>query len=389
MQFHIILSFIILIATATSQLHAATQSTSILVFGDFGTGDANQEDVANEMTRFCFARNCDFGVTTGDNVYPFGVQILSGKPNYDILRRYFVGMYVRIHRPIYMSLGNHDIGNEEDLSDLYERGSETNRRVIQVMKNEIGFHHNGQNPLVPSSTGTKKRLWYLPSAYYHAVEKQDVHLFAIDTNTFPHAVLDENNQPVVGKDNFAQQSWLVEELHKSPGGWKIVFGHMPIYSHGRHGYKHNAEITEFREQLLPILCDRRVDFYVSGHDHHLEINKHQCENGHLVTTILSGAAGKGGKDGIVQKAFFTERDPNLIWANGKRYLGDKSIYKAHDLVFGFAHLEIRDDGTAVISMKITKGGSAERTDGCFMVHKGKSIVDVGCDQSARRSIPER
>ena len=46
--------------------------------------------------------------------------------------------------------------------------------------------------------------------------------------------------------------------------WNVVFGHHPVYSQGSHGD------TDLVQQFIwNVLFEQEVDFYLSGHDHHL------------------------------------------------------------------------------------------------------------------------
>ena len=46
--------------------------------------------------------------------------------------------------------------------------------------------------------------------------------------------------------------------------WNVVFDHHPIYSQGSHGD------TDLVQQFIwNVLFKQEVDFYLSGHDHHL------------------------------------------------------------------------------------------------------------------------
>ncbi|XP_049354198.1 purple acid phosphatase 8-like isoform X2 [Solanum verrucosum] len=54
-------------------------------------------------------------------------------------------------------------------------------------------------------------------------------------------------------------------LSKSTAKWKMVIGHHTIKSAGHHGI-----ITELAQQLVPILEEHDVDFYINGHDHCLQ-----------------------------------------------------------------------------------------------------------------------
>ena len=101
-------------------------ATKFLAFGDFGTNNHNQKQVADAMVNFCKAQGCNFAVTTGDNIYPRGVaniyngdrSLSKGQPNYDLINKIFVDMYKRLNIPIYLVFGNHDIDNEGLISSV-------------------------------------------------------------------------------------------------------------------------------------------------------------------------------------------------------------------------------------------------------------------------------
>lgn len=363
-------------------------STKILVFGDFGSGDNNQRLVADDMVNFCKARQCDFAVTVGDNIYPRGIEnflngkldYFGGKPNWENVKKLFVDNYAPLNIPIYMTYGNHDVGNdgvEHVFKDLLTKRAEINKRTQELMRNQINFTQHEYNPQLKDSSGQIARLWTFPAPFYKKIEKGDVHLFAIDTNAYPHAALNSNKELNINNEkNYEQQAWLASNL-KTNATWKVVFGHVPLITHGQHGWLDFWVVKEFNENIIDTLCENRVDFYLSGHDHHLEIDKIRCKNGHILTSILSGAAGKQTR--IFQRTFpVISDDENLLWANGKHYTGSKLIFHNDDYVYGFSYIEIENNNTATIRMKLSDGASKSRADGCFRLTKGKSIVKITC-----------
>lgn len=52
--------------------------------------------------------------------------------------------------------------------------------------------------------------------------------------------------------------------------WRIVVGHHPVISSGWHGYFPRDEVAQMRA-LIPALRETNVDFYICGHDHHVEL----------------------------------------------------------------------------------------------------------------------
>ena len=56
----------------------------------------------------------------------------------------------------------------------------------------------------------------------------------------------------------------------SKAPWRVVVGHHPVLSSGYHGYFPRAEVRRMRT-LIPALRDAHVDFWICGHDHHMEV----------------------------------------------------------------------------------------------------------------------
>jgi len=184
----------------------------VLAFGDFGDGSARQRMMAEAMQRYHAKKPFTFAVTVGDNFYPTG---MSG-PQDPRWERDFVRLYEPMHLVFYPSLGNHD---------WYQ----TDSPAAEVVR-------SGQD-----------RLWHMPATRYTFVAGP-VQFFAIDTNVITRAELD----------------WLDGELARSTATWKIVYGHHPIYSDGRHGGD-----PAMHDKVLPLLR-HRVDLYLCGHEHDLQ-----------------------------------------------------------------------------------------------------------------------
>eukprot|EP01137_Pigoraptor_chileana_P026138 Opistho-2@96644 len=89
--------------------HCAYGNLSFLVIGDWGQGDANQRAVARTLASHARSRKASFAVSTGDNIYPFGV---SESTRDEALARVFADVYGE-HEALrgmdwYATLGNHD-----------------------------------------------------------------------------------------------------------------------------------------------------------------------------------------------------------------------------------------------------------------------------------------
>lgn len=280
-----------------------------------------------------------------------------------------------------MTYGNHDVGNEGIVSifkDLIKSDTYIKKRTLALMNNQVNYTSHMDNPSLTDSLGRTSRLWYFPAPYYRMEEKANIFLYSIDSNTYPDRVLNQTKDSFDGKpDNKEQGAWLNSALKSQPQGWSMVFGHMPLYTHGSHGWLEGLAVRKFRNSIIDTLCGNKVDFYIAGHDHHLEVDKHICENGHIIVAIVSGAAAK--RDRIYKKSFFPLiTDKNLLWGNGRFFNGDTSIFGSDDKVLGFSYINILNSDKATLMMKQSVGNSKDRNDGCFEITKGKTISKISC-----------
>jgi acid phosphatase len=119
--------------------------------------------------------------------------------------------------------------------------------------------------------------WRMPGLYFkftQAISPDcEVDFFGLDTRAL-HG----------GWDGWREQlEWLERELARSTARWKVVFGHNPIDSSGRHGGSRTLQ-----RELLPILLAHGVDLYLCGHDHDMALMK--PVDG--LELVVSGSGGK-------------------------------------------------------------------------------------------------
>ncbi|MCP5054506.1 MAG: acid phosphatase [bacterium] len=195
-----------------------------IAVGDTGTGDEGQAFVANAMRDYALENPVEFVIMLGDNFYPTGVDSVDD----DKFRTSFEEMYDQnvLNFPFYISLGNHDYLGNVDAQIQY---------------------------------GSVSSRWTLPARYYTFTPQGNgsdfIQFFVLDTS------------PVHYRENVSQQrDWLVDELNRSTARWKIVFGHHPVFSNGKHG-----DSAQMQDIIKPVLDNHNVDLYISGHDHDLEI----------------------------------------------------------------------------------------------------------------------
>jgi Calcineurin-like phosphoesterase len=196
--------------------------SGFLAFGDFGGGDA-QQAVAAAMDRWAASHRVDALVTTGDNVYEegqperFGAQL--DRP-YQRLRR---------GRPLWATLGNHDVAGGHEQAQLRHLG--------------------------------------LPELPY-VKELPGVQLLFLDGNE-----PDED-----------QATWLADRLAEPGPRFRVAVFHQPAWSCSVHD-----STQEIDELWVPVLEDHRVALVLNGHDH----NYQRFVSDAGVTYVVTGGGGKG------------------------------------------------------------------------------------------------
>ncbi len=213
--------------------------------GDAGTGTVDQRLVASSLRTYALANPIAFIAYLGDNFYPAGVESVSDAKWESV----FEGIYdsTTFDMPFYAVLGNHDY-----------RGN------ILAQIDYVSPHDD---------------RWQMQARYYSRSDTLPdstvIDFFYLDTNSI--AVGDEE-----------QLQWLDGALSASNARWKIVIGHHVLYSFGQHG--NNQTLIN---ELQPLLDDR-VDLYLAGHEHDMQI----LEPLSGVSYVVCGAGGDTRPTGV-------------------------------------------------------------------------------------------
>jgi tartrate-resistant acid phosphatase type 5 len=260
-----------------------------LVMGDWGTGGQVQASVARAMAATADTYGCDYIISTGDNIYPSGVQSAEDSQ----WKRKFETVYhgQGLKQPVFPTLGNHDYILNPDAQIAYSR----------------------VNP-----------QWRFPSRYYTqklvAADGTTVQLFSLDTQ---RVQLNEAGAAV------EQRAWLDAELTKSTAKWKIVFGHHMLYSNGIYG-----NLSRIRAAFEDVLKRHKVPIYMCGHDHDIQLL--QPSGG--VSYVVSGGGG-GHRD--------------TSWGENTRYAATNMGYVWMAVSAKGIHLHFHDaDGALKYAQKI-------------------------------------
>jgi Calcineurin-like phosphoesterase len=217
----------------------ASASVRFLAFGDMGTGDREQYELAERMTAWQGESGFDTVLLLGDNIYPDGNPLhlpeKFEKPYAELLRR---GV------KFYASLGNHDVMKGRQAQIAYPNFNMGGRAYYSFTKSAGG--------------------------------EDLVEFFALDTTRF----------------DSAQQQWLEDALTRSRAHWKLAFFHHPLYSSAR---THGSD-RKLRARLEPILVRYGVAAVFSGHDHIYERTTPQRGVQYFVSGAASGKLRRGDLD---------------------------------------------------------------------------------------------
>lgn len=203
---------------------------TLLVFGDSGTGGRDQYIVGAGMAKACKKYECDAAFILGDVVYDNGLK----RVNHRKARTHIEKPYRKLDMKFYMGLGNHD--------HRWDRGPV----LVDFGKAHKKFKMYGRHYVVPN-------------------QPDFVNIYMLDTTKMDK-----------------KQAARVKRKMCNKKGWKIVMGHHPPYSSGKHG-----ENRKLKKYLVPVMKKCGIQFGMFGHDHNLEYLFDDS-----IHYVISGAAAK-------------------------------------------------------------------------------------------------
>ena len=263
----------------------------------FGAGNnfAAQGQVARGMRHFAQANSLtpDALFLLGDSWY----GELPGGPASPRWTAQFEQLYPAdaFPGPAYTMLGNHD----------YQYiPADVNKVEAELEYARVGKGVDG-----------KPTRWTLPARWYtfdFPAHKPLMRCIVLDSN-MPYT----DGKPRHGESftltpaqQAEQLAWFQQQLARPRDlPWLTVMGHHPIYSNGPHG-DHPVLVRDW----APLLKEHKVDLYMAGHDHDLQML--QLE-GEPTTYVLSGA---GGADLYVLQRDGLDRGPYAQEVHGFSHL---------------------------------------------------------------------
>ncbi len=188
-----------------------TGPIDVLVFGDSGRGSEAQQTLRSHMDTV----PVDLVLHTGDVAYDDGRM--------DEVERWAFGVYQEIFEshPFYPTIGNHDDST--------------------------------------ANAGPYLEAWELPTNADSSDPSDLERRYSFDWGPAHFVALDTEHM------DEEQAEWLERDLAASDRPWKIVYGHDPPYSSGRHG-----SAKQVRNLVRPVLERHGVRLFLAGHDHHYE-----------------------------------------------------------------------------------------------------------------------
>ncbi|WP_091533844.1 metallophosphoesterase [Fontimonas thermophila] len=289
-----------------SATHGQSRVVRFVAFGDAGQatqgGPTVQTAVGEAMAEVCAARGCDFALELGDNFYLSGVTSTADSQ----WQTKFEQPYAALKIPVFATLGNHD--NSQGPGE----GSANSRGNVQV-----AYHSAAENV---------SKKWNMPARYYRftaplSSQGNDfvinipagypalppvageplVEFFSLDSSPLTSIVADPDPRWSHLTYGPTQLQWFQQGLMNSRARWKIAFAHHPYISNGLHGNAGNYDGVDpnlpgtsngrpWKEFLEDSACAMGLDFFMAGHDHHIEWLTPTASCNDKTQFIISGTA---------------------------------------------------------------------------------------------------
>ncbi|KAF4677906.1 hypothetical protein FOL47_008972 [Perkinsus chesapeaki] len=249
----------------TDRLESADpRGFTFLSIGDWGDQDTSRASAnAQQMNSIVQQKTLDhpveFVASLGDNFYEDGVKDRQDDRFKRIFDEVFESRSPLNTIPWYITLGNHDYRKSADaqlLHSAYDYGG-TWKMPAYWYSVRVDFGYNDKDPQ----------------------EKEYAFFVFFDTWRFT-------------KDE-KQLGWLERTLlsgEAQNATWLVAVSHVPAYSIGNHG-KNQTVI----DNIMPIFEKAKVDAYISGHDHDMQVltaNGGAPESGTSIVQIICGAGSR-------------------------------------------------------------------------------------------------
>ncbi|KAG2430693.1 hypothetical protein HYH02_013690 [Chlamydomonas schloesseri] len=298
------------------------------VVGDWGrAGNDNQRRTARLMADVASCMPPAFIISTGDNFYPSGIRSVDDVQFDTSFRNVYTAQGLQV--PWYVVMGNHDYGDAVDVSQLSSgqclaaptsaeqcagkccyspwwqtqpgfqaRDTRWNASMGGVVTRAITLPPD-------SATGAARRLDLImvdttPIIYQYAGAS-----WAGFLNGFNAQDGDAIKEAIQQHLNASYANGSAAAAGGSGGGgggggssWRLVVGHHPVRSYGRHCMQPDAYDCDDMMFLRPWLKKYRVAAYINGHEHDQQLIKSSDDPVHYITSGAGSDTRKGEFDGL-------------------------------------------------------------------------------------------
>ncbi len=240
--------------------------TRIWVIGDSGTANADAVNVYTAFKAWSASNPADFWLMLGDNAYNTGTDAEYQAAVFNMYPEFLRQL------PLWATLGNHDAGSASSATQTGPYYS-----IFEFPKNaEVGG-------------------WPSGTEAYYSFDYANIHFIGLNSQ--------DVNRAVGG----TMMQWLEADLADNNQPWVIAFWHHPPYSKGSHDSDIDAQLTEMRQNFLPVLEAWGVDLVLTGHSHSYE--RSYLLDGHYgvsttlnpVANVLNPGNGRVSGDGAYEK----------------------------------------------------------------------------------------
>ena len=236
------------------------RATRFWVTGDGGTGREAQVAVHEAMLKTVEAEKhpLDFWIHVGDMAYNTGRDT-------EFTSRFFEMYESTLRNKVcWPAMGNHEGASASGKTGL---GPYYDAYVVPTRGETGGI-----------ASGTEA---------YYSFDYANIHFICLDS----HDLSRKPGDPMA--------SWLKADLEKAKADWLIAFWHHPPYTKGSHDSDKEADLTEMRKFIMPIIETGGVDLVLTGHSHIYERSM-LMDGAYVTPTISEGVIlddGDGDPDG--------------------------------------------------------------------------------------------
>lgn len=263
----------------TSPRRGSAKATRVWVLGDAGTSgdprnkgpkDPRQVAVRDAYYTFTSARHTDLWLMLGDNAYPAGSD--------ESYQRGVFNIYPEMLRKsvLWPTRGNH----EKDSTAYYSM---------------FTLPRNGEAGGLASG-----------SEAYYAFDYGNIHFICLDSTGSSR----QASSPMA--------TWLKNDLAATAQEWVVAFWHHPPYSKGSHNSDTSRDMSEMRQNVLPVLEAGGADVVLCGHSHSYErsylLDGHYGKSDTLAPSMKKDAGdGREGGKGAYRKSAGTPPHEGTVY----------------------------------------------------------------------------